>query len=391
MPERAYITPSVIKWARERAKLDLATAADKIGTKKERLELWEKGEAHPTLNQAMKMSKVYRRSLSVFYLPEPPTDFQTLRDFRRIKERRDYSTGLMFMMREVQGRQQWMKDFLTEEEEEPLSFIGKFSHQDNIKKVASDIISTLEIEDDINQKDRFKHWLQKAEDKRIFVCLGSNIHSHMVFDVNEFRGFAISDSLAPFIFINTKDAKQAQLFTLVHELVHLWIGESGVSKEIVTEFRELNPKELEPVELFCNSVAAEILMPQGLIESYLTEFHDISLQSIDQLAKKLQLSSKAILVRLSKIGKISSQSYNHYWNDIEKRNEQWRIENEVKSDDDNQGFPSPYLMKVRKCGYAFTNIVVGSYKSGRLSGVETSTLLDLKLNKLPKIEKYLYA
>lgn len=391
MPERAYITPSVIKWARERAKLDLATAADKIGTNKERLELWENGEALPTLNQAVKMSKVYRRSLSVFYLPEPPTDFQTLRDFRRIKEKRDYSTSLMFIMREVQGRQQWMKDFLIEEEEEPLSFIGKFSYQENIKKVASDIISTLEIEDDINQKDRFKHWIQKAEDKRIFICLGSNIHSYMVFDVNEFRGFALSDSLAPFIFINTKDAKQAQLFTLVHELVHLWIGESGVSKEIVAEFRELNPRELEPVELFCNSVAAEILMPQNLINSYVSEYHVISLQAIDQLAKKLQLSSKAILVRLSKLGRISSQSYNRYWNDIEERNEQWRMENQKKSNEADQGFPSPYLMKLRKCGYAFTNIVVGSYKSGRLSGVETSTLLDMKLNKLPKIEKYLYA
>ncbi|MEX2564416.1 MAG: XRE family transcriptional regulator [Cyclobacteriaceae bacterium] len=390
MPERATITPSVIKWARERAKLDLATAADKIGTKKERLELWEKGEALPTLNQAMIMSKLYRRSLSVFYLPEPPTDFQTLRDFRRMKEKKDYSTGLMFIMREVQERQQWMKDFLMEEEEEPLPFIGKFSHQDNVKKVASDIISTLEIENDINQKDRLKYWIQKAEEKRIFISLGSNIHSYMVFDVNEFRGFAISDSLAPFIFINTKDAKQAQLFTLVHELAHLWIGESGVSKEIVTEFRELNPDEIEPEELFCNSVAAEVLMPEDPIKTYISTWHDLSLDRIDQLAKKLQLSSKAILVRLSKLGKISTQSYNHFWNEIEVRNKQWEIDNEKKTKDDDEGFPPPYLLKLRKCGYAFTNIVVGSYKSGRLSGVEASTLLDMKLNKLPKIEKYLY-
>ncbi|MEX0685141.1 MAG: XRE family transcriptional regulator [Balneolales bacterium] len=388
MSDKALITPSVIQWARETARFSLVEAAKKLGVKPAILLSWETNEASPTMNQALKMSRVYRRSLSVFFLPEPPKDFQTLRDFRRTDHAREYSPALTFILREVQFRQNWIKEVLHEEEEDPLPFIGKFSVNDQVDVVASDIASTLQIKDDITSSDRLKYWIHKVESKRIFVSLGSNIHSRMVFDVDEFRGFAVSDPMCPFIFINTKDARQAQLFTLVHELVHLWINASGVSREIAPAFRETESDVLDPVEVFCNRVSAKLLMPDDWFNEVFPSGSKISLEVIDDAAKQLQLSSKAVIVYLLNSGKIVRQVFYSFWNRIDNRNEALRSrfsETPVEK----KGFADPNLMKVRKCGYSLSNIILGSYKSGRISPLEASSLLDVKVNNFSKLERFL--
>lgn len=226
----AYVTPEVIKWARESANLSVDEAAQKINrVSVDKLVKWEKGEAYPTLRQAEKMSKVYRRALAIFYLPEPPRDFQPIEDFRRNSDKK-FGTALIFMIREVQEKQTWLSEFLKDEGEDPLPFIGKFSINDDPKKVANHILTTLSSFGMIRpQKNHLREWIDLIEKAGIFISRGSSIHSHLLIDLKDARGFAISDPYAPFVFLNTRDSETAQLFSLFHELAHLWISRSGVS------------------------------------------------------------------------------------------------------------------------------------------------------------------
>ena len=78
----ALVDGALLKWARESARFDLESAAKKLGVPAQRLDAWERGELRPTMNQLRKLANTYKRPIAVFYLPEPPTEFQALRDFR---------------------------------------------------------------------------------------------------------------------------------------------------------------------------------------------------------------------------------------------------------------------------------------------------------------------
>jgi len=297
MREKAIITPNILRWARETSKMSIREVALKIKVKEEKIELWENGNDYPTITQLNNLSKIFRRPIAIFYLPEPPADFQTLRDFRKSSNREDYSTALTFIIRDIQSKQSWLSDFLREEGEKPLEFIGKFNINSNIEKIAEDIKETLGIGIIKKNQDVLKYWVEKIEEKRIFVSLSSNIHSHLKIDINEVKGFAITDKFAPFIFVNSADGKNSQLFTLIHELTHLWVNSSGISAFDFIDFR--NSKELskfDKIEILCNRVTAEILMPKSIISEITKDYDNLNPTSVENIAKQLRVSSFALSV-----------------------------------------------------------------------------------------------
>ncbi len=117
MREKAIITPNILRWARETSKMSIEQVALKTKVKEEKIALWEIGEDFPSINQLGKLSKLYRRPIAIFYLPEPPSDFQTLRDFRRNIASKEYSTALTFLIRDIQSKQSWFSDFLLKRKE----------------------------------------------------------------------------------------------------------------------------------------------------------------------------------------------------------------------------------------------------------------------------------
>src|ERR1022692_3235464 len=144
MADKAYITPAVLEWARRSAEMSLETASAKAKVTPEKLSDWEKGKSQPTISQAETLAKAYRRPFALLFLPEPPTDFKPLQDFRR-DTAKPLSTATIFIIREIQQKQVWVRDIYAENNEAPLSFVGKYSIHDNPIQVAKDILETLGI------------------------------------------------------------------------------------------------------------------------------------------------------------------------------------------------------------------------------------------------------
>jgi transcriptional regulator with XRE-family HTH domain len=217
MADRAYITAKVFKWARESAKMTEEIAASKIAVSVDKLQEWEKGERYPTIRQAQTLAKAYRRPFALFFLPDIPSDFHPLQDFRK-KGSKELSTSSIFIIREIQQKQAWISDVNEENGEEKVSFIGRFSVKDNPTVVAEDIIKALGVNPLYYKTNNpILEWIDGAESNGIFISRTSFIHSRLKLDSSELQGFAIADEYAPFVFINSDDWNAPQLFTLVHE------------------------------------------------------------------------------------------------------------------------------------------------------------------------------
>jgi len=386
MAERANITPKVLKWARETANLSESEAAVKVSVKRDKIAEWESGASQPTIRQAKILAKAYQRSFAILFLPDIPNDFQPLQDFRK-KDSGDLSTSTIFIIREIQQKQSWISEENRENEIPELPFVGKYSTSDSPELIAFDILSTLEIDPlDYQNQEPIKHWIEKAEEKGIFISRTSFIHSRLTIDKEELQGFAIADVFAPFVFINSADWKAPQLFTLVHELAHIWIASSGISNHITPDLS--NRKQYHPVELFCNEIAANALMPKAYVKS-LSESDFESSRSVFEIAKNLGISTLAMLVRAKNLNLISTGQYNELkqqsdrdFSDFLEREEASKLKQKKQ-----EGGPSYYTLRLNRNGRLFTQHVLDAYNSGRIEPSVASLLLKVKSNQFTKLEQ----
>lgn len=388
MAEKAYITPKILTWARESARMPLDVAASKIGKSTEILKEWEDGVSQPTIKQAEKLAKIYKRPFALFFLPEIPKDFHPLQDFRK-SDSIKLTTGSIFIIREIQQKQAWLSDVLEENGEEKLPFIGKFTISDSPEKVAKDILLTLNINpNNYTEINPIKEWVNKAELNGIYVSRTSFIHSKLTLDKNEVQGFAIADSYAPFVFVNSKDWTAPQLFTLIHEIAHLWIAETGISNEI--KFEQTNSKT-HPVEIFSNEVAANILMPKELIFNLESRTFDNS-KEVFNTAKTLGVSSFALLYRALNLSIIDLKKYKSLKNQATIDFNEFLRKEELKKEKQKKqkGGPNPYLLKLNKNSRLFTQFVLDGFKSGFVEPTQASFLLNTPINKFNKLESQLY-
>ncbi|MEQ9168064.1 MAG: XRE family transcriptional regulator [Fulvivirga sp.] len=386
MAERAYITPKVLKWARESAKMTLEVAASKVNKTAVQLEEWEEGNNHPTIKQAEKLAKVYKRPFALFFLPDIPNDFQPLQDFRK-SDSKELTTGSIFIIREIQQKQSWLSEVIEESGDSPLPFIGKYNISSSPKVVANDIVNTLEIQEDFSQESSpIKYWIDKIEAQGIYVSRTSFIHSKLLLDKHELQGFAIADQYAPFIFINSQDWDAPQLFTLIHELAHLWIAETGISNDI-----ELESKNSNPIEMFCNEVAANVLMPENVIK-YLDDSVFANSKSVYKKAKLMGVSSFALLVRSMKLSVISMSKYNELKSEAQLDFEEFLKKEEEKKlkAKEREGGPNPYLLRVNKNSRLFTQFVLDAFRGGSIEPTQASNLLNTSVNNFSKLELVIY-
>ncbi len=390
MADKAFITPKVLKWARESARMSIETAATKVSVEIDRLKEWEEGTTQPTIHQAETLAKAYRRPFALFFLPEIPRDFHPLQDFRK-KEAKELSTASIFIIREIQQKQAWISDLFQENKEQPLSFVGKYNIQSNPVEVANDILETLKVTPShYSTENPIKEWINKSEMNGIFISRTSFIHSRLLLDSEELQGFSIADKYAPFIFVNSEDWNAPQLFTLVHELAHIWIAESGVSNDIEPE---LNKKgNLHPVELFCNEVAANALMPlEGMKELDSNVFNSSS--NVFKASKLFGVSSFAFLVRSFNLQYISLDKYRRLKSEAESDFKAFLLHEEVKKarQKEQKGGPNPYLLRLNKNSRLFTQIVLDAFRGGNIQPTMASNLLNTQVNNFSKLEAFMNA
>lgn len=389
MANKAYITPNVLRWARESARMSEEIAASKVSVSAEKLIEWENGISQPTIHQAETLAKAYRRPFALFFLPEIPRDFQPLQDYRR-KTAKPLGTASIFIIREIQQKQSWIRDVYEENHDKQLPFVGKYSIKDNPIDVANDILSTLNINPlKYTFEKPIREWIEKAESKGIFISRTSFIHSRLKLDSEEIQGFTIADTYAPFLFVNSEDWDAPQLFTLVHELAHIWIAESGISNEIEPEIRF--KESLHPVELFCNSVAANALMPTYIMTGINPSVFR-SIREVFKTSKLIGVSLFAFIFRAYQLDLISLDKYRALKREADLEFEEFLIREEEKKarQIDQKGGPSPYLLRLNKNSRLFTQIVLDAFRGGFIEPTQASSLLNTQVNNFPKLEAQLY-
>jgi Zn-dependent peptidase ImmA (M78 family)/transcriptional regulator with XRE-family HTH domain len=393
MGDKAYITPNVLKWARVSARMSEEIAAAKVSVTVEKLKEWELGTTQPTIRQAQTLAKAYKRPFALLFLPDIPRDFQPLQDFRK-KDSKELTTSSIFIIREIQQKQAWISDVYAEDNEVKLGFYGRFNIKNKPEEVAQDILKTLNITPaKYKTENPIKEWIDAAETNGIFVSRTSFIHSRLKLDSDELQGFAITDPYAPFVFVNSDDWNAPQLFTLVHELAHIWIAESGISNEIEPEIK--NKDKFHPVEIFCSEVAANALMPKEIILSYDNSIYQ-NAQDVFKVAKTLGVSSFAFLVRALNLNNISVQKYQKLKKEAEIEYQAFlKRETEKKAalklrQKEKPGGPNPYLLRLNKNSRLFTQVVLDALRSGYMQPTQASFLLGTPANNFHKLEAQIY-
>ena len=302
---RVEVKPELLRWARERARIDPDTLAQRFP----QLPAWERGQVQPTLKQLETFAKATHAPVGFLLLPEPPVEQVPIPDLRTIGNEHieQPSPDLLDTLYICQQRQEWYRDFARSEGEEPLPFVGSVSLRSDVESTAASIRDLLGF--DVAERRRMptwtealRHFIGQADKLGVLTMVsgivGSNTHRKL--DPEEFRGFALSDPLAPLVFINGADTKAAQMFTLAHELAHVWLGESALS--------DVGPisSPSNQIEIWCNRVAAELLVPIAVLREQYQAGADLR-GEIQRLARQFKVSTLVILRRIHDLGGLTRE------------------------------------------------------------------------------------
>lgn len=259
---KIYVKPNIIRWASDRSGSSIS-ALEKHFPK---IRSWIREQDKPTLKQVEKLARRTNTPFGYFFLSEPPEEHLPIPFFRTVGEEGVFSPSpnLLDTMYVMQQRQEWMRDFLVEQGQAALPFVASAKINENLQEVANDIRKKLGLTEQWAAQHTtwtaaLRELYQRIEKIGVLVVasgvVGNNPHRKL--DINEFRGFVLYDELAPLIFVNSVDGKAAQMFTLAHEIAHIWFGSSAAF-----DLRELQPAT-DATEQVCNAVAAEVLVPEA--------------------------------------------------------------------------------------------------------------------------------
>ncbi|MEJ3975704.1 MULTISPECIES: ImmA/IrrE family metallo-endopeptidase [Providencia] len=300
------LSPTIIEWIAQKQGVTPNHLAETLAPKKPHKLLV--GEVSKTV--AEKLAKLAGIPFGYLFLDTPPT-FEKINipDFRTTMNNSELSRDFFDTYRDVQYKIEWYKEYLKESDLYiKLPFVGKFSIKNSIEEVSNSIINEINFDIEktiksVNASSYFGVVTKLIEDAGILVFKNSLVgnNPHRKLDISEFRGFSIIDQYTPAVFINAADAFSAQVFTLFHEVAHIWIGKGGISDW------DYDNK----IEAFCNKVAAEILMPATLFEKLWKEEQkatDDQLLTISNLSKIFKMSIYAIAIKAKNLDLIDEET-----------------------------------------------------------------------------------
>lgn len=312
MSGKAYVNPQILRWIRERNGLSTDDAATILDMPVEQLTDWETGESRPTFRQAQKLAQSLHTPFGYLFLAEPPIEDLPLPDLRTVGGAPvpRPSVDLLDTIRQSMQRQAWYLEHLHDQGAEPLPFVGRFTPDASVLDVVADMRAVLGMDLAQGQptKDAYLRQLIEAAETAGILVMRSGIvgnNTRRPLDVSEFRGFAISHPLAPLVFVNSADALSARLFTLLHELAHVWLGSSGISNA--------SPGNARREEVFCNAVAGEFLAPRDAFMALWNASTAELPVRVAELAQRFHVSSLVIMRRALDLGLVNHATYwQHY-------------------------------------------------------------------------------
>ena len=306
MALRVEINPELLIWAIERSGMDGVTLRNRFTN----LESWLDGSVKPTLRQVEAFAKATHTPSGFLFLPTPPQEKIPIPDYRTMSGSQAVrpSANLLETINLCRQRQDWYREYARGHGVKKPDFVGGADTGMPVERVASDIRGKLNF--DLNARRSMKTW---EEALRSFIACAENIgimvmrngvvlnNTRRKLNPEEFRGFALTDDIAPLVFINGADTLSAQMFTLAHELAHIWLGETALSNA------DVSFSGGREIERWCNSVAAELLVPKRLFENEL--FEEPLPEAISRLTRYFKVSSLVILRRMRDVKYLTQENY----------------------------------------------------------------------------------
>lgn len=370
------INKSMIEWAITRSGMTLDDFYIKFPTVRD----WVDGVKLPTLKQLEDFTHRVHVPFGYLFLNHPPQEILPMPFFRTGKDvAESVSLNTFHMIQIIQDRQNWLVDYLEDNDFSNLDFVGKFTEKDNCKDIVADIRRTLNLVDD--WASDFSNWEQaldyltsRIEDAGIIVTFNGVVGNNTSRKINadECRGFVIVNKKAPFLFINSSDAKAAQMFTLIHELAHVWLGESAGF-----DIKNMLPAD-DPVEILCDKVAAEFLVPEEYFRKKWTTAKDFK-----YLSKLFKVSPIVVARRALDLSLINKDAFFSFYNDYI---------SEIKEIKDAQGSGGDFYRTARKrVSLRFATFVNNAVKQNKLLYRDAYRLTNLKGDTYSKfVNEYLY-
>ena len=375
----ANINPEMLSWARQRLGLSVGVFAKKLGKSEDCVVGWEAGEKPITFVQAMNFAKKAYVPLGYLFLSKAPEEQLPLPDLRTLDGSLVHrpSAELLDLIKLMIQRQEWYKAYLKEEAVEPNSLVGSFANTLQVTPIVDDMrvkLNVPKLRDRGDWEDYYRELVAKIESIGILVMRQGDLgHFSRRLDVAEFRGFAIVDDYAPLIFVNQSDSPGARLFTLIHELCHIWIGQSGISDGDTASARQ--------DEQLCNAVAAEFLVPETEFVKHWQTDIDNWKSNLPLLELKFHVSKWVLARRALTVGYISQTDYQEFVTaeqDAFKRRETSR-----------NGGPTYYRTRKAQISERFSRAVVSQALNGTLLLRDAGQLLDMKPSNVSKFAREL--
>jgi Zn-dependent peptidase ImmA (M78 family) len=313
---RISVSEPVLRWALERS-----CQRTNLEGKFPKLPEWLSGRGKPTLNQLEDLAKATSTPLGYFFLSEPPEELLSIPHFRTLASERPCqpSPDLLETVQVMERRQAWMREYLIEQGHEPLGFVRSAQLTVGPEQLADEIRRTLGLAkgwaaDQPRWTDALRHLQNKIEEAGILLAVSGIVgnNTHRKLDPAEFRGFVLVDEYAPLVFVNGADGKAAQMFTLAHELVHIWFGSSAVF-----DLRELQPADNE-TEWACNRVAAEFLVPASLLCDFWPNVRQEP-ERFQAIARYFKVSELVAVRRALDLGLITKSEFRDFYRDYQEK------------------------------------------------------------------------
>lgn len=366
------------------ANLEPVAAARKIGAPDDKVDAWENGIGKPTVAQLRKLAKVYKRPLGVFYLPEPPQDFETLRDFRRLygSEAAAWSVELHDEYRRAHGQRDALLDIADLDGAAPSTawrLTGLPDDDLRIAATARTLITSLSpLDAPTPGADEYKHlnyWIAALEQAGVLVMhtTGGQV------ETNEMRAFSLYFDEVPVIVLNGADWPRGRIFSLIHEFAHLLLHTSGLC-DTTTDARALT--EDRALEARCNAIAAEILMPAAEVLASAAvmekpQGHQWTLSELVEAAKPFGVSVEAFLRRLATLNRVPFTFYTGF--------RDTQTEKNLRGNRASKG--NFYNTKARDLGKGYVRTVVDAHTRFVIDSTTAASYLDVKVEQIPGLAR----